>query len=147
MVVCIVSDGRAKINARTLSVLAAMGVYQDGVAKNVVAGKPVTAHIYEYTTQSEPHASLFRGAPRRTLLPASRLEGLRWVPRRGHAREQISLTRFLPQSRSTRSSSSSRQNAASCPCRVRLLFYRLERSVLSSVVLPSLEGTRSVLTL
>lgn len=53
MVVCIVSDGRAKINARTLSVLAAMGVYQDGVAKNVVAGKPVTAHIYEYTTQSE----------------------------------------------------------------------------------------------
>lgn len=48
---CIVSDGRAKINARTLSVLAAMGVYQDGVAKNTVAGKPVTAHIYEYTTQ------------------------------------------------------------------------------------------------
>ncbi|KAM0750978.1 hypothetical protein T439DRAFT_300931 [Meredithblackwellia eburnea MCA 4105] len=51
VVVCIVSDGRAKINSRTLSVLAAMGVYQDGVAKNVVAGKPVTAHIYEYTTQ------------------------------------------------------------------------------------------------
>lgn len=24
-----------------------MGVYQDGVAKNIVAGKPVTAHIYE----------------------------------------------------------------------------------------------------
>ena len=53
VVVCIVSDGRAKINSRTLSVLAAMGVYQDGVAKNVVAGKPVTAHIYEYTTQCE----------------------------------------------------------------------------------------------
>lgn len=52
MVVCIVSDGRKKISSRTLSVLAAMGVYQDGVAKNVVAGKPVTAHIYEYTTQS-----------------------------------------------------------------------------------------------
>jgi len=30
-----------------------MGVYQDGVAKNEVAGKPVTAHIYEYTTQRE----------------------------------------------------------------------------------------------
>lgn len=28
-----------------------MGVYQEGVAKNVVAGKPVTAHIYEYTAQ------------------------------------------------------------------------------------------------
>ncbi|KAH9469403.1 hypothetical protein MJO28_005805 [Puccinia striiformis f. sp. tritici] len=36
VVVCIVSDGRSKINSRTLSVLAAMGVYQDGVAKNVV---------------------------------------------------------------------------------------------------------------
>jgi hypothetical protein len=54
--VCIVSDGRAKINSRTLSVLAAMGIYQDGVAKNVVAGKPVTAHIYEYTTQSASHS-------------------------------------------------------------------------------------------
>lgn len=49
--VCIMSDGRNKVNPRTLSVLSLMGVYQDGVAKNVVHGKPVTAHIYEYTTQ------------------------------------------------------------------------------------------------
>jgi len=54
VVVCIVSDGRQKINSRTLSVLAAMGAYQDGIAKNIVNKKPVTAHIYEYTTQSEP---------------------------------------------------------------------------------------------
>lgn len=70
VVVCIVSDGRAKINSRTLSVIAAMGAYQDGIAKvrlfnlpynledahsfnkNIVNGKPVAAHIYEYTTQS-----------------------------------------------------------------------------------------------
>jgi chitin synthase len=51
VVVCIVSDGRMKINKRTQSVLAALGVYQDGVAKNVVNNKPVTAHLYEYTTQ------------------------------------------------------------------------------------------------
>ncbi|KAF8133385.1 glycosyltransferase family 2 protein [Boletus edulis] len=51
VVVCIVSDGRQKINSRTLSVIATMGAYQEGVAKNVVNGKPVTAHIYEYTTQ------------------------------------------------------------------------------------------------
>ncbi|KAF9143783.1 Chitin synthase, class 1 [Mortierella sp. GBA39] len=51
VVVCIVSDGRTKINPKTLNVLAAMGVYQDGVAKNIVNDKPVTAHIYEYTTQ------------------------------------------------------------------------------------------------
>ncbi|KAI8347942.1 glycosyltransferase family 2 protein [Mortierella sp. GBAus27b] len=51
VVVCIVSDGRTKINAQTLNVLASLGVYQDGVAKNIVNDKPVTAHIYEYTTQ------------------------------------------------------------------------------------------------
>ena len=33
VVVCIVSDGRSKVNARTLSTIAAMGIYQDGVAK------------------------------------------------------------------------------------------------------------------
>ena len=33
VVVCIVSDGRGKINSRTLSVIAAMGAYQEGIAK------------------------------------------------------------------------------------------------------------------
>ena len=47
IVVCVVSDGRAKINPRTRAVLAAMGVYQDGIAKQQVNGKPVTAHLYE----------------------------------------------------------------------------------------------------
>ncbi|KAI7894787.1 chitin synthase 1 [Mucor mucedo] len=63
VVVCIVSDGRTKIHPRTLSVLAAMGVYQDGLAKNVVEGKPVTAHIYEHTTQLSVDADMnFRGS-------------------------------------------------------------------------------------
>ena len=43
VVVCVVADGRMKLNARTRSVLAALGVYQDGVAKNVVNGKPVVS--------------------------------------------------------------------------------------------------------
>jgi chitin synthase len=47
IVVCVVSDGRAKINPRTRAVLAAMGVYQDGIAKQYVNKKEVTAHIYE----------------------------------------------------------------------------------------------------
>ncbi|KAF7188378.1 Chitin synthase C [Pseudocercospora fuligena] len=51
IVVCIVSDGRAKINPRTRAVLAGMGIYQDGIAKQQVNGEDVTAHIYEYTTQ------------------------------------------------------------------------------------------------
>ncbi|EJD38050.1 glycosyltransferase family 2 protein [Auricularia subglabra TFB-10046 SS5] len=65
VVVCVVSDGRLKINARTLSVIAAMGIYQDGVAKNVVNTKEVTGHIYEYTTQVSVTPSLkIEGAER-----------------------------------------------------------------------------------
>jgi chitin synthase len=33
VVVCIVSDGRTKINSRTLSTIAAMGIFQEGFAK------------------------------------------------------------------------------------------------------------------
>lgn len=50
VVVCVVSDGRNKINDRTLKVLTLMGVYQDGVAKDTVNGKDVQAHIFEYTS-------------------------------------------------------------------------------------------------
>lgn len=52
IVVCVVSDGRSKINPRTKSLLAGMGVYQEGIAKQQVNGNDVTAHIYEYTTQT-----------------------------------------------------------------------------------------------
>lgn len=51
VVVTIVSDGRKKINPGVLAHLGIMGVYQEGVAKNEVNGKQVTAHIYEFTTQ------------------------------------------------------------------------------------------------
>ncbi|KAF9188360.1 Chitin synthase, class 1 [Haplosporangium sp. Z 11] len=51
VVVCIVADGRFKCNPRVLSVLAMMGVYQEGIAKNAVGGKEVMAHLYEYTAQ------------------------------------------------------------------------------------------------
>ncbi|KAL6922140.1 hypothetical protein ACHAPO_002899 [Fusarium lateritium] len=52
IVVCVVSDGRSKINPRTRALLAGMGVYQEGIAKQHVNDKAVTAHIYEYTTQT-----------------------------------------------------------------------------------------------
>lgn len=51
IVVCVVSDGRAKINPRTRALLSGLGVYQEGIGKQQVNGKDVTAHIYEYTTQ------------------------------------------------------------------------------------------------
>ncbi|KAF9580265.1 Chitin synthase, class 1 [Lunasporangiospora selenospora] len=51
VVVCIVADGRKKCNEKVYDYLAAMGVYQEGIAKREVNGKPVAAHVYEYTTQ------------------------------------------------------------------------------------------------
>lgn len=63
IVVCIVSDGRRKVHPRTLDALAAMGVYQDGIAKNLVNQREVTAHVYEYTTQVSLDPELkFKGA-------------------------------------------------------------------------------------
>lgn len=63
IVVCIVSDGRQKVHPRTLDALAAMGVYQDGIAKNLVNNKEVQAHVYEYTTQVSLDSDLkFKGA-------------------------------------------------------------------------------------
>ncbi|KAK2773559.1 Chitin synthase, class 2 [Onygenales sp. PD_12] len=63
IVVCIIADGRQKVHPRTLNALAAMGVYQDGIAKNIVNQKPVTAHVYEYTSQVSLDPDLkFKGA-------------------------------------------------------------------------------------
>lgn len=41
VVVCIVVDGRKVFNPRTRAMLAALGVYQEGIAKNMVGGKAV----------------------------------------------------------------------------------------------------------
>lgn len=63
IVVCIIADGRHKVHPRTLNALAAIGVYQDGIAKNIVNQKQVTAHVYEYTTQVSLDSDLkFKGA-------------------------------------------------------------------------------------
>ncbi|KAJ5225472.1 Chitin synthase A [Penicillium chermesinum] len=63
IVVCIIADGRKKVHPRTLNALAALGVYQEGIAKNVVNQKEVQAHVYEYTTQVSLDDDLkFKGA-------------------------------------------------------------------------------------
>ncbi|KAI2792202.1 Chitin synthase A [Penicillium oxalicum] len=63
IVVCIISDGRKKVHPRTLNALAALGVYQEGIAKNIVNQKEVQAHVYEYTTQVSLDSDLkFKGA-------------------------------------------------------------------------------------
>ncbi|KAK7035501.1 hypothetical protein VNI00_011794 [Paramarasmius palmivorus] len=50
VVVCIVADGRKKVHPRVLDCLTLLGVYQPGPMKNNVLEKPVTAHLFEYTT-------------------------------------------------------------------------------------------------
>ena len=62
-VVCIISDGRKNIHPRVLDCLSAIGVYQEGVAKNMVDDKVVGAHVYEYTTQLSIDTKMqFKGA-------------------------------------------------------------------------------------
>ncbi|KAJ3218647.1 Chitin synthase, class 1 [Dinochytrium kinnereticum] len=51
VVICIVSDGRSKINPEVLKCLEVMGVYQDGLAQSSINNVPVEAHVYEFTTQ------------------------------------------------------------------------------------------------
>ncbi|CAG8557181.1 23791_t:CDS:2, partial [Dentiscutata erythropus] len=61
VVVCIVADGREQIDSSSLAYLAALGVYQDGVAVDKVRDDVVNAHIYEYTTQiSIDHSMQFK---------------------------------------------------------------------------------------
>ncbi|KAI5479650.1 glycosyltransferase family 2 protein [Pseudohyphozyma bogoriensis] len=62
IVVCIVADGRKAIHPRVLDCLSALGVYQEGMAKNMIDQKPVSAHCFEYTTQLSVDPKLkFRG--------------------------------------------------------------------------------------
>ncbi|KAI8911759.1 chitin synthase-domain-containing protein [Gorgonomyces haynaldii] len=49
VVVCIVSDGRSKINKRTLATMGLLGMYQEGLIKTSVNAQPVSAHVFEYT--------------------------------------------------------------------------------------------------
>ena len=45
------ADGRKKVHSRVLDCLTLLGVYQPGDhMKNMVNNKPVTAHLFEYTT-------------------------------------------------------------------------------------------------
>ncbi|KAK9476592.1 chitin synthase-domain-containing protein [Lipomyces japonicus] len=51
IVVCLVFDGIDPCDKETLDMLATIGIYQDGIMKKDIDGKPTVAHIFEYTTQ------------------------------------------------------------------------------------------------
>ncbi|CCF56199.1 hypothetical protein KAFR_0A07650 [Kazachstania africana CBS 2517] len=50
IVVCVVSDGRAKINEKALALMSSLGCYQDGFAKDEINSEQVKMHLYEHTT-------------------------------------------------------------------------------------------------
>ncbi|KII92534.1 glycosyltransferase family 2 protein [Plicaturopsis crispa FD-325 SS-3] len=71
VVVCIVADGRKRINPRVLDCLTLLGVYQPGDhMKNMVNNKKVTAHLFEYTTSFGLDANLhFRYPDKKGMVP------------------------------------------------------------------------------
>ncbi|KAI8054720.1 chitin synthase-domain-containing protein [Syncephalis plumigaleata] len=73
VVVCIVADGRQNVHPRVFSVLAAMGVYQDGIAKNQVNGREVKAHLFEYTTQLSVSSNMKVQGPDKGVIPCQML--------------------------------------------------------------------------
>lgn len=70
MVVCIVADGRRKVHPRVLDCLTLLGVYQaDGFMKSTVDKKPVTAHVFEYTTSFALDPNLHFKYPDKGIVP------------------------------------------------------------------------------
>ncbi|KAK8854766.1 hypothetical protein IAR55_003505 [Kwoniella newhampshirensis] len=51
IVVALVADGLGPMDKQVLDLLQTIGVFQDGILKKDVDGKPTVAHIFEYTTQ------------------------------------------------------------------------------------------------
>lgn len=56
--VILISDGRSKVNQGALDYLAAIGLYQEDMAKASVNGDPVKTHIFELTTQVSINSDL-----------------------------------------------------------------------------------------
>lgn len=70
VVVCIVADGRKKVHPRVLDCLTLLGVYQPGDhMKNMVNNKPVTAHMFEYTTTFGLDENLHFKYPDKGIVP------------------------------------------------------------------------------
>ncbi|KAI0043669.1 glycosyltransferase family 2 protein [Auriscalpium vulgare] len=71
VVVCIVADGRKRVNPRVLDCLTLLGVYQPGGhMKNMINNKPVTAHLFEYTTSFALDPDLHFRYPDKGIVPA-----------------------------------------------------------------------------
>ncbi|KAJ1503044.1 Chitin synthase, class 2 [Coelomomyces lativittatus] len=73
IVVCIVSDGRLKINKGVLTVLATLGCYQEGVCVPKFMNKDTQAHLFEFTTQLAVASNLSLKTARDGVVPVQLL--------------------------------------------------------------------------
>ncbi|KAI0066085.1 glycosyltransferase family 2 protein [Artomyces pyxidatus] len=70
VVVCIVADGRKRVHPRVLDCLTLLGVYQPGGhMQNAINNKPVTAHLFEYTTSFALDPNLHFRYPDKGIMP------------------------------------------------------------------------------
>ncbi|KAJ7925246.1 glycosyltransferase family 2 protein [Mycena leptocephala] len=70
VVVCIVADGRKKVNPRVLDCLTLLGVYQPGGPMlNSINKKDVTAHLFEYTASFSIDSNLKFKYPDKGIVP------------------------------------------------------------------------------
>ncbi|ORX37201.1 chitin synthase-domain-containing protein [Kockovaella imperatae] len=69
VVVCIVADGRKSADPKVLDCLAALGVYQEGAMTSMVKDRPVTAHVFEYTTSFALDPALQFRYPDKGIVP------------------------------------------------------------------------------
>jgi chitin synthase len=70
VVVCIVADGRRKVHPHVLDCLTLLGVYQPGGhMRNAIDYRPVTAHVFEYTTSFAIDPNLHFKYPDKGIVP------------------------------------------------------------------------------
>lgn len=70
VVVCIVADGRKITHPRVLDCLEVLGIYRPGShMTSVFDNKPVTAHLFEYTTTFALDPDLHFKFPDKGIMP------------------------------------------------------------------------------
>ncbi|KAH7156580.1 chitin synthase-domain-containing protein [Dactylonectria macrodidyma] len=78
IVVCIIFDGLDAADPGALDTLAAIGLFRHGLLKKSMNGKPVSTHVFEYSTQLSITENLEIGGPESSRIPG--LDGQRGAP-------------------------------------------------------------------
>ncbi|KAH7136894.1 chitin synthase-domain-containing protein [Dactylonectria estremocensis] len=76
--VCIIFDGLAATDPGALDILAAIGLFRHDLLRKSINGKPVSTHVFEYSSQLSITEHLEIGGPERSSIPG--LDGLPAAP-------------------------------------------------------------------